>query len=355
MILWRHLAFSAGARVALALAGAAALLLVGDLAEMAPHLARHPKGWGLAFELYRYKLPGLVFQALPLAVLFGLLLTVADLARSRELDALRAAGAGPFFVAAPLLSLTALLVAVAIAAGVNLVPNAQRTATRISVGALGRYTYTWTVFHKRRRWYATPEGVLYHIGQIDQGGERLHDLSRFEFGSGRFVSHGAAQTGHFDGEQWLLEDAATWRFGPDDETTVALGPFPLEVAPETFGGVLGQPEELNGRDLDAAIALRERQGRSTLRLELERHNRTAMPSLAFAMALLALGLSLGRSPPRTTVLAAGLGIGVAFGAWALLALFQALGMAGLVAPLHAAWAPVLLLGGAGALRIALLT
>ena len=287
-----------GVRVVAGLVAALGLLIIADLTDVAPYLAARPDGLRLGVELYLYKAPGLALQALPLAILFGTLLTVAALARSGELLAFRASGAGPLRLAFPGLAVAAVLSVVGAWAANGPVPRTERAATRIGVRTLGRWTYTWTIFHKRRSWYAGHGSTLYHVGRIEDGGRTLVDVTRYDVTGGRFRRLATADRLTWDGDRWRDDGVRVWRFASDPrKVSVAGGPLPMAVAPRYFGGVLGEPAELTGAELDKAIALRRQQGQPVVAMVVERSSRRALALLGLALAVLALGLSLRVPPP----------------------------------------------------------
>jgi lipopolysaccharide export system permease protein len=285
----------------------------------------------------------MALQALPLALLFGVLFTVHALHRSGELLALRGAGAGPFRLALPAMAVAAVLSVVAFWAADGPVPRLERTVTHIQVRVLQRWTYTWTIFHLRPHWYAGQGHTLYHVGHIDDGGHRLEDVTRYDATGGRFTRLATADTLTFADGRWHAEGVRVWRF-PADPRRVALtqGPMRVELAPAIFAGLPGEPRELTGAELDQAIRLRRHQGRPVAAMTVERQSRRALPLLGLALATLALGLALRLHVPRTVVETAGTGVAIAFAGWTLLALGRALGLSGLLAPWLAAWIPVAL-------------
>lgn len=350
MTWWRLLLRTYGSRIVAALVGATALLLVGDFAELASALGKRSDTVSLALELYRHKLPTLALQALPLALLFGVLLALADLSRSRELLALRVAGAAPLRLAVPAVALAAAFAAGALWVGDTVAPRGMREVVRIETRKLHRWSWYWTVFHKRQSWYLGQGGGLYHVGRIEDDGRRLKDVTRYDQRGGRLTRMAKADEAVREDGTWAGRDVEVWRFDPDHPERVELGhgPLPIDEPPSHFAGVLGQPEELSLAQLREAITVRRAQGRPALPMEVELRARVATPLLGLALVVLALGLAFAVRTPENAVEASVLGMIVAFLGWMLLAVMRALGLAGVVAPWAAAWVPVIvpaLLGG----------
>lgn len=337
-----------GARILAALVAALGLLVLADLTDLGPQLAAHTHPVLLGIDLYLHKAPGMALQALPLALLFGVLVTVSSLARSGELLALRGAGAGPLRIAGPAIVISAVLSGIAFWAASGPIPHLERKVTEIDVRNLGRWNYTWTIFHVRPRWYAGHHGTLYHVSRIEDGGRTLVDVTRYDASGDRFTRLATADRLTFEDGAWHGEGVRVWRFGKSPrKVSLTTGPMPISVTPEVFAGLPGEPRELTSDELDRAIALRRRQGRPVTAMTVERQSRRAMPLLGTALVLLALGLTLRVRTPRSVVEIAVVGVAVAFAGWTLVALGRALGLSGMLSPGLAAWIPVALPGAGG--------
>ncbi len=344
MITFRHLFGAFARRVSLSLLATIALLAVGDFAELASSiLGRDDAAW-LTGLIYLNKLPGLTLQALPIATLLALLLTLADLEQSRELLALEAAGAAPHRIAAPALLLALLLSLGGLVLARDIAPRATQTVVKIETRTLGRWTWTWTLFHKPRAFFRGPEGEIYEVRSVQEKGHRLEDVTRYDAQDGRLLRLSRARSLSHTETGWTAEGARIWTLDPEHPETIVAeeGAFPIGPSPDHFQGVPGQPSELTFGDLGRAIEYRRAQGRPLLPLLIERHDRSARPMLTFGLSMLALGLGLGPRTPKTQVEAAAWAVAIATLGWTLLASTRAMGLAGMLPPIAAAWLPVIL-------------
>ncbi|MDF1562241.1 MAG: LptF/LptG family permease [Deltaproteobacteria bacterium] len=350
MITFRHLFSGFLSRVALSLLAVVALLAVGDFAELASSILGRDDALALTLTIYGHKLPGIILQGLPIATLLGLLLTLADLERSRELLALEAAGSPPWRIAAPALVLALLVSGGGILLARDLAPTGQQAVVQLETRTLGRWTWTWTLFHKPRTFFKGSGGEIYEVQSVKAEGRHLEEVARYDASDGRLTRLARAdRLRHVDGA-WVATGARVWKLDPARPELLEAeeGGFPIGPGPDHFQGVPGQPSELSVADLDRAIAYREAQGRPTLPLRLERHDRSARPMLTFGLSLLALGLGLGPRTPTSQVEAAGWSVVIAVGGWTLLATLRAMGLAGMLSPALTAWLPVLLPAALGA-------
>ncbi|MFW5878418.1 MAG: LptF/LptG family permease [Myxococcota bacterium] len=348
MTVFRLLAATYLSRILLALVGAVALLAVADMAETSRQLADHDEPLRLLLVIYGNLLPSLALQALPVAVLLGLLLAVTDLSRGRELLALHAAGAGSLRIALPALIIAVVLTGSGILIADRLAPPGVATATRVQMEELGRMRSSWSPFHGEHHWFRADGGGLYYVGEASENGKRLRKLRRYDHRDGRVTSLADVDELVWDGAGWQIEgEARVWRLEPEDGSRLRLhGNLPRVEGPKRFARIRAHPEALSSSELEQAIELQRVQGRPTLPFELEAYGRWTMPLLCLALSLMALGLGL-RRPPSTPVEASATAIAIAFGTWTLLAVCRAMGHAGMLSPAPSAFVPVLVPALAG--------
>lgn len=351
MTCWRLLLGVFGSRILLSLVGGTLLIVMADVAETSRQLAEQDDPFSLLLRVYGNLTPSLALQALPVAVLLGVLLSVTDLARSRELLALRAAGAGSVRLASPALIIAASLAMGGVVIADHVAPPGVKRATSIQMEELGRMRSSWRPFQREHRWFAAEGGGLYHVAEVSEDGRVLRPLWRYDYAGGRLTSVVHMDEVEHDGDRWNAENVTGWHLDGDDESTLILDDrIPSIEDPAHFAGVGGHPEAMTRRELREAISLQRARGRTALPFEIEAQARWTMPLLGLALAVVALGLGLAR-PPATHVEAAAIAIGVAFGAWTLLAACRAMGLAGMLSPTIAAFLPVLFPAAAGLLLL----
>ncbi len=348
MISWRMLTVTFATRMIFSLVGAVLLLAMADLAEMSRQLPGQENPLGLVLAVYGNLALSLALQALPIAVLLGILLSITDLARSGELLALRASGAGSLRLASPALLLALALAACGMLVADSLAPRGVKKATIIQMETLGRMRSAWSHFHVEHKWFAADGGGLYNVEEVDEEGRRLTGLWRYEHDGGRLTSVAHAGELAHDGLGWTGTSTIAWTFDPKDPTVLGVDDkLSVPEEPAHFAGVAAHPEALTRLELRKAMELRRAQGQPIVPFALEAQARWTMPLLGLGLALLALGLGLAR-PPGTHVEAAAKAIAVAFAAWTLLSICRAMGLSGMISPGLAAFLPVILPAAVGA-------
>ena len=246
MTVFRMLLAVFASRIALALVGAVALLAMADMAETSRQLAEQDDPLRLLLIVYGNLLPSLTLQALPIAVLLGVLLALTDLARSRELLALRAAGASASRLALPALSIAALLAMVGLMIADHVAPVGVARATRVQMEELGRMRASWSPFHSRHSWFASGSGGLYNVGEVSSEGATLAEVWRYEHRGGRMTEISFTESVVHDGDDWSTSGLLrVWSLDPDDGKVVRLHRelAPID-SPARFAGVVHDRQTL---------------------------------------------------------------------------------------------------------------
>jgi lipopolysaccharide export system permease protein len=356
VILFRHVAARTAWAILAALVGVVTIYLAVDYVDNSGSYTG--PGWLPAvLELYANMTVVVVRQVAPAAMLLGAGVAVSGLRQTREYTALRAAGLGPGFVAAPVVAVVLLfglgLVALHEAWGVQAVERVEEIrAFRFKRGGDRR---AWEAARAPKRWFRGHDGRhIYHLsGSLPGGGfERVTVLELSPgFGVARRID---AQAMRPSGDGWVLEDVVDRRFLPDGRLEVEESKqrtYSFQEPADAFAVLPGNPAQMRWRQLVGQISIRARAGLAVAEFELERDNRLAYPLAGVPGALLAIALALrgGRKGHVATALVESVGVSLVF--WSAQGVTWALGLTGRVAPWQAAWAPDLVFLLAGALAV----
>jgi lipopolysaccharide export system permease protein len=353
--LFLHLARRALLAFAGALAAVVLIFLMVEFAENASAFAG--AGWlAGALEVYLNRAASVAWQTAPAAMLLAASVTASGIRRTREYDAMRALGLGPWRVAGPALAVAALvgggmvvfddLVAAGAAARAD-----EIMATRFQRGGI------WQRWQEPKRWFRGRGGRrVYHLRGTGEGGayERVTVLELTpEFRLERRIDAARMRPGP-EG-QWVLEGIEERAFDAEGSLRLerhARKDYRFEEDPEAFAVRPGWPAQMRRAVLAEQVGVRRRLGLATSDYELELARKLAYPAAAVPAALLALALALRRD--RRGYLTASLveSVAVSLAFWGLQGIAWSLGRSGRLPPVAAAWLPdaVLLAAGAWALR-----
>jgi lipopolysaccharide export system permease protein len=309
-----------------------------------------------ALRVYLLRAAAVAWQTAPAAMLLAASLVATGFRRTREYDAMRALGLGPWRIVAPVL-----VVATLVAGGMVLFDDlfAAGAAARADEikAAHGKGTAAWSRWQERKTWFRGRDGKrIYELRAPGPEGS-FERVTIFELGPEfRLVRRLDAQR-MIPGPQgdWILEGLEERRFLPDGRMEleqVARRSFRFDENPEAFAVRPGWPAQMRRQVLAEQAAVRSRLGLPSAEYLLEWHRKLAYPFAAVPASLLALALALrrGRKGFVTASLIEAVAVSLAF--YGLQGLAWSMARSGQLPPGAAAWLPdaVFAVAGLWALR-----
>jgi lipopolysaccharide export system permease protein len=313
------------------------IYLIADFFDRFDSFLRHDASASAILRYFLLKIPMVVTQVTPVAVLAGGLVGLGLLARQQEFVALRACGVSIWQIITPLIALAALISVTVFAWNETVVPASARRWHLIENTEIKKRPMA-TVFMGREVWYHGRAG-FYNIDRVSAGRQMLYGLSIYQVGPDfRPVRMIEADAATWDGSGWTLVGARTRLLrGGGEEVPGAPPGFVLPETLEEFRVVSVEPEELSYGMLRRQIKQLRRRGVDTSENLVDLHLKLALPAASLMMMLLAVPLAASGS--RVTSLAASIALGfvVGFSYFVLVAFTRALGQSGALPPAVAAW------------------
>jgi lipopolysaccharide export system permease protein len=350
LTLFRLLARRALAAFAGALAAVVLLFLVVEFAENAG--AFRGERWLVgALEVYLNRAAAIAWQTAPAAMLLAAAVTASGLRRTREYDAMRALGLGPWRVAVPILAVAVLVAGGMVVFDDHVAAGAAARADEILATRFQRGD-VWRRWQERKRWFRGREGRrIYHLRGAGEGGayEKVTVLEVSPaFRLERRID--AARMAPGPSGEWVLEEVEERAFAPDGGQVLERHDrktYRFEEDPEAFAVRPGWPAQMSRGVIAEQVGVRRRLGLPTTEFELEGQRKLAYPVAAIPAGLLALALALRRDRKGhlTASLVESVAVSVLF--WALQGMAWSMGRSGRLPPAAAAWLPDALLLGLG--------
>jgi lipopolysaccharide export system permease protein len=235
-------------------AGFVLLYLIVDLFDRLNILLRHQATWWSAARYFAFKIPLMITQITPPAVLTSALLSLGMLSRRNEIIALRACGVSLPQTALPLLGLAAIISAGTLMWNETVVPYCTREYQYVNNVEIRKRPLRG-ILSDREIWYHGADG-FYNINHIDARRETLVGLTIYRtderFDLRRIVIAAAA---HWTGSGWAVTNAVERTIGSDGTVRTEPVDGTQLVIQETLSDFLEvhrEPEELS------YLALRER-------------------------------------------------------------------------------------------------
>lgn len=331
----------------LSLSSFAGLYLLIEFFEKVDNFARKHAELSQYFVYFLGKIPMIVAQVIPLAVLMGVFLTIGTLSHNNELTAMRAGGMSLTRISLPLLSMGLIISLAVLAANEWLVPIATREANRIYLFDLEKEQQLTIT---RDKVWLKDGNALVNIRIVIPGQNLLQGISIQElYDNGRPSTRIDATRATYSAGTWQGEDVTITRFSAltgevVDVVKNPVAPLPLSKGPQDFSAITDRNDEMTISSLAYMAQRVKEEGYDPTRYRVDLHGRIATPFASLIMAFLGIPFALQRG--RGSSLAAGIAVSIFIGI--SYHLFQgmmlALGYSGTVPILLAAWSPNALFG-----------
>ena len=324
--------------VALAFLALVGLFYISTFIDASDKLFKGTANGTMIMSLLVYRTPQFVYFVIPIATLLSVLVTFGLISRTSELTVMKACGISLYRVALPIVLLSLLFSATLFALDQEILARANRRATAIDDQIRGRPPKTFNPLN--RRWIIGRDGSIYHYGYFDPRRETLTSLSVYRLAPNawRLASQTYAATAEYHGGwtgvngwiQDLTADAVKWR-------TFTRESLPLE-APDYFKTEDAEADLMTVAQLRRTVRELAATGANVVPQQVDLQRKLAFPFVTFVMTLLAVpfGVTTGR---RGALYGIGLGIVLALSYWLVMSVFVAVGKAGLLHPILAAWTP----------------
>lgn len=333
----------------MALAGFIVLFITVDLVENVDNLIEHKVPLLASFIFFVYKLPYIIGQVSPVAVLVGVLLSLGILSKHGEITAMKAGGVKLLRAAYPLLAAGLVISLTVILMNEYLTPAAQKKVESFRRQWFGVQGGT---FGKEGLWIKSDNGIL-NVRHIDFKKNELFGITYYELEKPFVVtSRVEAKSAAWRTDRLVAESATVWTFTEEGEAI-------SHVAEKLDLKGLSNPEELvrlqnfqqtiSFFDLNDYIGELKKDGYDTAKYRIDLWSKVSFPLVNFIMAL--VGIPFALKTGRHSGIAAGVGLSIviAFSYWMVYAMTRSLGQGGMLPPLVAAFFPDILFLAIGSL------
>ena len=321
-------------------AGAFSVLSVGHLLfNLNDFLVGRRTPVSLVFTLLWYRLPMLLLDVVPAAVIFGMLLSVGRLAREHEMDVLRTSGWSLSRITTPLILATVVLSTLVFVWYDKVVPAANHAylehIRRI------RFQDVLPMINENM-FIKGPNNRYYYVRRINNSTQRMEGIMIFETSKTGYPRFITAETGRIFRNNWELNDGIIHELNKDGWVRLEAEFKHMTVdAGDDLTGFFGQQltmEEMTRQQLKEQMERFGRSGFDVSVFAVEYYMKTAIPYASVILALIAMPFAclLSRKGRIWGVVFSFLVMLVYF---FLQVVFRSFGQNHLVTPIMAAWGP----------------
>jgi len=316
----------------------------------------HP-GFYLLFSYFILRVPNIVFDLMPLAILLSTLLTFGTLAKSNEITAFKSSGVSIFHLAAPVLLFGLLSSALSCYLVGGIVPSLTKKSARIRKLQIEKKKH-FGRFVQNRAWLRLDKRRLMFVQTISSDKKHLKGVHLYKLGADfSMETETEAAELVYEEKSWVLLKGSKRRFLPGGSlqfSTFERENLPITQSPEDFQEVSIRMKEMSYRGYRDYIRQLQRMGLEASRWQVDLRSKQALPFASFLMVLLGIPFALKDS--RSAGLARGIAISlsIALSYWLVFSVTLSLGRLGVLPPWLAAWSAnilFLLLGAALFLKI----
>ncbi len=316
------------------------IYLIVDLFEKMDTFIDHKAGARLVLSYYADKMPLIVTQVLPVAMLLGAILSLGHLRKFNEITAMQSCGLSPLRITTPLLICAFLLTAGAFYVSEEVVPQAYvRQMETMDVKIKKRRSIERRVRADVR--YIGRAGRVYNIREFRLSPPRMEGVSvqQFDRDQPRMAKRIDARRARWTDGMWVLDDGFARIFQDSVEVAVSFETYAdtrFEEQPDEFAQPEPDPFFMNRRQLRDYIRRIRESGAQVSQYQTDYHLRAAFPLANFIMVLLGSCLSL-RIVRGTLALGFGISISLGFLYYGFIVAGQTLGYSGTLPPPVGAW------------------
>jgi lipopolysaccharide export system permease protein len=337
-VLSRHLLREFLLMGGLCLAAFLAIALIVDFFDRFDSFLKHGAPAGAIVRYFVFKLPLVVTQVVPVAVLAGILIGLGGLSHRNEFIALRAAGVSIWQVAAPILAVAAVISGLVFLWNEQVVPYCSERSHDIEAAEIKKRPLKG-VAGQQHVWYRGLTG-FYNIDHVDARQRTLYGLTVYQVGEAfrlnRVIEIDRAM---WENGTWTFSGGRAYTVSPNGEiSSGSLATFRLPESPNDFDVGQREPEEFSYAELRRHLHDLRRRGADPSEYLVDLHLKLAIPLISLVMAVIAVPLATRGSRTRSVASAVGLGLLIGFAYWVVLAFARALGQSSALPPPVAAWA-----------------
>ena len=305
-------------------------------------------------EYFWYATPQFSYYVLPIAGLVSTLVTIGLLTKSSELTVMKACGISLYRAALPIFLISLLWSSVLFALSESILATSNRRAETLNDEIRSGESTAADVLN--RRWVAGEDDSIYNYLSFRPSLDEFENLSAYHF-RGRpwqLARRTFVERASFSREEanWMGENIWVRDFTSSGPNSGALASDNVRKltfleAPSYFKTDPPDPELMNVRELNNYVSELNASGFDVRQLIVEFHRKISFPFVTLVLTLIAIPFAVTMGP-RGALYGVGVGISLACTYWVVMSVFGAIGSAGMLGPVLAAWAPNLLFGASAA-------
>ncbi|MFP4531403.1 MAG: LPS export ABC transporter permease LptG [Desulfobacterales bacterium] len=289
---------------------------------------------------FGYKLPLIISQITPVAVLLGVLVTFGLMSKHNEIIALKSSGVSLKYLLLPVVGIGLLFSGGLFIFSEAVVPATIGRAHQLEKGKAPG-SQEMVASQRKNIWLRHHRGIT-NIQHFHPAANVIYGVSTMVFDSEFHLTRriDARRGEHQDG-QWIFYYGMVQDFDTADQTSEVSffdeKKAALDFSPTDLKRVARSAEEMGFNRLHNYIQKVEREGYDATKSRVDLYAKTAFPAICLIMCLIGSALALRGKTREGMAISFAYGVVTAFVYWSLYSLCLSLGYGGLLPPWLAAW------------------
>jgi len=286
-----------------------------------------------------YKVPLIISQITPVAVLLAVLVVFGIMSRNNEVLALKSSGVSLQYLLAPVLVIGLVLSGALFVFSEAVVPVTISRAHQLEEKNAGERQVMSS--REKNIWLKHQRAITY-IQYFDPSENAIYGVSTIFFDDAfRLNRRIDAEKGIYQNGQWRLSSAMQQRFDGTDKSPESkfyeTMTVELAIAPEDLRRVAQSVETMSFSRLKQYIEKVELEGYGATQYKVDLYAKTAYPAICLIMSLIGAALALRGKTREGMAVSFSYGIVTAFIYWSLYSFCLSLGYGEILPPLISAW------------------
>ncbi len=329
----------------LVLACLVGVYLIVEFFERIDDFVEHHSSITNALLYFLYKLPLIIYQITPVAILFPTILLMNQLIRTGELIAIRTCGISLLRMTAPLIVVSLLVSAFVFTWGEFVVGQSLKQMDYVYKTKITGQSSN--IYQQYNIWVKTGREEIWNISRFQPAEMKMLKVVIFSFDENKALKMRVdAQSVVKEGERWLFRGAYVRNFTDGQITSTRFldsAILPLNISLSDLKAQSTKPERTSFREMRRNVKKRRAVGLQSTALTVDMHSKLSYPLASLVMVLLGIPFSLGWE--RGGKLSRGILMGIIISVfyWVLFFAGISLGHSGLLPPVLAAWGANILL------------
>lgn len=338
-ILHRYLAKEFFQNFLLGLGAFSTIYLVVEFFERINAFLHNRAPWEMMVNYFLSKIPSILFQVSPAAILLSSLITFGVMSRHNEIMALKAGGISLRQIIRPIAGVVFLIYLSLLGMNEYIVPLANKQA-RQYIDLIIHKKKPIEVFKQSQIWIHSHQAI-YNIQLYHPENNSLEGVTIYRFDTNFHLQERLdARRAHWQDGRWVFSEATVTQFRNDGFPVRKTYPQIILSLPETPNDLRiaeRNPEEMNYRELADYVQKIERDGYASAKYRCALYAIFSFPFTGVIMAFLGIPLALRKERGAGIAMALGLSILISFLYLVTFSFSLELGKAGIIPSLVAAW------------------